>query len=115
MPQVVEVIKYVQEIVEEASLGVALGADISVEEVRYKELYGKLRVQFEVLIVELRKLKASNPNFKLQIEIIEKFLIELDGLIKFPRFIEVEKEKKVNVEVPKTVFVPTKDSASVRN
>lgn len=31
MPQVVEVLKYVHEIAEEASLGVAVGADISIE------------------------------------------------------------------------------------
>jgi hypothetical protein len=36
MPQVVEVLKYVHEITEEASLGIAVGADISIEEVRYK-------------------------------------------------------------------------------
>lgn len=95
MPQVVEVIKYVHEIVEEAGLGVAVGVDVSVEEVRYKELYGKLRVHFEGVLAELRKLKGTNPSIKVQIEIIETFLIELDKLIKFPRFIEVEREKKV--------------------
>lgn len=36
MPQVVEVIKYVHEIVEEQSLGVAVGVDISTQEFRYK-------------------------------------------------------------------------------
>lgn len=95
MPQVVEVIKYVHEIVEEAGLGIAVGVDVSVEEVRYKELYSNLRVHFEGVLAELRKLRGSNPALKIQIEIIETFLIELDKLIKFPRFIEVEKEKRV--------------------
>lgn len=115
MPQVVEVIKYIHEIAAEAELGVAVGVDVSVEEIRYKELYGKLRVHFEGVLAELRKLRTSNPALKVQIEIIETFLIELDGLIKFPRFIEVEKEKKVEVEVTRPVLVPTKDSASIRN
>lgn len=115
MPQVVEVIKYIHEIAAEAELGVAVGVDVSVEEIRYKELYGKLRVHFEGVLLELRKLRTSNPALKVQIEIIETFLIELDGLIKFPRFIEVEKEKKVEVEVTRPVLIPTKDSASIRN
>ncbi len=54
---------------------------------RYKELYGKVRVHFEGVLAELRKLRGSNPALKTQIEVIETFLIELDGLIKFPRFI----------------------------
>jgi hypothetical protein len=115
MPQVVEVLKYVHEIVEEQTLGVAIGVDINVEEIRYKELYGKLRVHFEGVLAELRRLKVQTPALKIQIEIIETFLIELDKLIQFPRFIQVEKERTVEVEVPKAVLVPTKDSASVRN
>jgi hypothetical protein len=36
MPQVVEVIKYVHEIIEEETLGVAIGVDVKVQEIRYK-------------------------------------------------------------------------------
>lgn len=36
MPQVVEVIKYVHEMCEEASLGVAVNVDINVQEIKYK-------------------------------------------------------------------------------
>lgn len=36
MPQVVEVLKYVHEIVEEQTLGVAVGIDISIQEAKYK-------------------------------------------------------------------------------
>jgi len=115
MPQVVEVIKYVHEIVEESTLGVAIEADVSVLEIRYKELYGKIRVHFEGVLVELRKIKTQTPALKIQIEILETFLIELDKIIQFPRFYPVEKEKIVEKEVNRSVLVPTKDSASVRN
>jgi hypothetical protein len=115
MPQVVEVIKYVHEIVEEATLGVAVGVDINVSEIRYKELYGQVRVHFETVLLELRKLRTQTPALKIQIEIIETFLVELDKLIQFPRFYQVDKERIVEKEVNHAVLVPTKDSNSIRN
>jgi len=36
MPQVVEVNKYIHEIVEEASLGVAIGVNVDVHTIKYK-------------------------------------------------------------------------------
>jgi hypothetical protein len=56
-----------------------------------------LRVHFEGVLAELRRLKVQTPGLKVQIDIIETFLIELDRLIQFPRFIQVEKEKIVEV------------------
>lgn len=107
MPQVVEILKYVHEIVEEETLGVAVGVDINVSEIRYKEIYGQVRVHFEALLVELRKMKVGTPGLKIQIEIIETFLAELDRLIQFPRFYQVEKEKIVEKEVNRPVLLPT--------
>ena len=115
MPQVVEVLKYVHEIVEEETLGVAVGADINVSEIKYKELYAQIRIHFETVLAELRKLKVQTPGLKIQIEIIETFLIELDKIIQYPRFYQIEKEKIVEKEVNKPVLVPTKDSASIRS
>jgi hypothetical protein len=115
MPQVVEIVKYVNQIVEEASLGVAVGVDVNVHEIRYKELYSSIRIHFESVLAELRKLKVQTPALKVQIEIIETFLIELDKLIQYPRFYQVEKEKIVEKEVSKAVLVPTKDSTSIRS
>ena len=115
MPQVVEVLKYVHEIVEEQTLGVAIGVDVQANELRYKELYGSVRGQFDILLVELRKMRTQNPGLKVQIDMIEAYIIELDKIIQFPRFIEVEKEKIVEKEVNKAVLVPTKDSTTVRN
>lgn len=36
MPQIVEVLKYVHEIVEEQTLGVAVGVDIQTQEFKFK-------------------------------------------------------------------------------
>jgi len=115
MPQVVEVLKYVHEIVEEETLGVAVGVDISVQEARYKELYAQIRVHFETVLVELRKLRVNNPALKIQIDIIEAFLVELEKIIQFQRIVQVEKEKIVEKEVNVPVLVPTRDSISIKN
>ena len=95
MPQVVEVLKYVHEIVEEQSLGVAVGVDITIQEARYKELYGQIRIHFETVLIELRKLRVNNPAIKIQIDIIETFLIELEKMMSFQRIVQVEKERIV--------------------
>ena len=115
MPQVVEVLKYVHEIVEEETLGVAVGVDISVQEARYKELYGQIRIHFETVLIELRKLKVNNPALKIQIDIIEAFLVELEKIMQFQRIVQVEKEKIVEKEVNVPVLVPTRDSVSIKN
>ena len=114
MPQIVEVLKYVHEIVEEETLGVAVGVDISVQESRYKELYGKVKVQFDGLLAELRRLRTSNPGLKIQIDMIEAFLVELNKIISFPRIVQVEKEKIVEVDKNVPVLVPKLDLEAER-
>lgn len=114
MPQIVEVLKYVHEIVEEETLGVAVGVDISVQEARYKELYGKVKVQFDGLLAELRRLRTSNPGLKIQIDMIEAFLVELNKIISFPRIVQVEKEKVVEVDKNVPILVPKLDLEAER-
>lgn len=115
MPQVVEVLKYVHEIVEEETLGVAVGVEVHAHEIKYKEMYAKIRIHFETLLVELRRMKSGTPALKIQIEIIEAFLVELERMIEFPRIVQVNKEVIVEKEVSVPVLVPTKDSISIRN
>ena len=115
MPQVVEVLKYVHEIVEEQTLGIAVGVEIREQELRYKNLYGQVRIHFETLLVELRKMKVSSPGLRVQIEIIKAFLIELQKLAEFARIVQIEKEKIVEKDRNVAVLVPTKDSISIRN
>lgn len=110
MPQVVEVLKYVHEIVETEDLGVAIGGDIKVQETRYRELYGLTKKQIELIIVELRKLRSNQPNLREQIEILERFLVDFDKFAAVARVFPVDREVIVEKEVNKAVLVPTKDS-----
>lgn len=48
-------------------MGLALGANIGVEERKYKEVGAGLKGQLEALIIELRRTNGSNPNVKIQI------------------------------------------------
>lgn len=77
MPQIVEVLKYVHEVTERDELGVAVGIDVATHEQRLKILTKDIKVNFDILITELRKLVRSNPNLKIQIDVIEKFLAQL--------------------------------------
>jgi hypothetical protein len=115
MPQVVETVKYIYEIIEEATLGVAVGVDIGIQEAKYKELYGILKVQFESILIELRRLRTRQPELKTQIDLIERFLIEFDKLAMFQRIVQIEKEKLVEVPKNVSVLVPTRDNISIRN
>lgn len=67
MPQIVEVLKYVHEVVEEETLGVAVGVDIQTHEQKYKLLVKDIKVQLDGLLLEIRKLKVANPALKIQI------------------------------------------------
>lgn len=61
MPQIVEILKYVHEVVEEETLGVAVGIDVATHEQRYKLLTKDIKVQLDLLVVELRRLRTGNP------------------------------------------------------
>lgn len=116
MPQIVEVLKYVHEVVEEETLGVAVGVDVSSHEQRYKLLVKDIRVQLDLLVADLRKLRTSNPNLRGQIEGIEAFLAQLEQFILFPRIVEVPKivEKIVEVEKDRIVHLPKQDERSLK-
>ena len=116
MPQIVEVLKYVHEVVETESLGVAVGVDVATHEQKYKLLTKDLRSNMDVLLAELKRLYKSNPALKVQIEFIENFLIQLNQHILTPRIVEVTKEKIVEkiVEKDNIVRVPTQDERSVK-
>ena len=109
MPQIVEVLKYVHEIYEEETLGVALSGDVAIVEGRYRELYGVAKKQLEILLVELRTLRTSNPNFRAVIEMIEKYLVEFDRLASAQRIVTVNQERIVEKEVQRGVLVPSHD------
>ena len=112
MPQIVEVLKYVHEIYEDDGLGVALTGDIQVAELRYRELYGNAKKQLEILLVELRQLRTSQPNLRGVIEIIERFLLDFDRLAAAQRVVAVDRDRIVEKEVSRGVLVPVNN---VRN
>lgn len=114
MPQIVEVLKYVHEIVEEETLGVAVGVTVSEQEARYRELYAKIKPQFQFILVELRKIRNSNPSCRAQIDLLEKFLVDLEGLIAFPKIVQVEKKVEVEVEKAKPILVGKVDMETER-
>ena len=67
MPQIVEVLKYVHEVVETEELGVAVGVDVMTHEQRYKVLVKDLKTNLDIILAELRKMKGNNPGLRLQI------------------------------------------------
>ena len=68
-----------------------------------------------MLLVELRKLRTSQPNLRTTIEIVEKYLVDFDRLAAIQRVIAVPTEKVVEREVDRAVLVPTRDGYSIRN
>ncbi len=115
MPQIVEVLRYVHEVIEEETLGVAIGVDVQTHEQKYKLLTKDIKVQLDLLLVDLRKLRSSNPNLQGQITLVEGFLAQLEQFILFPRIVQVPKivEKIVEVEKEKIVTLP-KDDRSLK-
>ena len=116
MPQIVEVLKYVHEVVEEETLGVAVGVEVATHEQKYKFLTANLKTNIGVLLAEIRKMRNTNPAWGVQIEIIEKFLAELEQFILFPRIVQVPKEVVVEkvVEKDRIVQLPTQDERSIK-
>ncbi len=92
-----------------------MGVDVHTHEQKYKLLVKDIKVQLDGLLVEIRRLKMSNPTLKVQIELIETFLAQLDQFILFPRIVEVPKivEKIVEVEKDRIVALP-KDDRSLK-
>ena len=88
-----------------------MNVDVSVHEQRYKLLAKDMKVQFDLLLAEIRRLRGSNPNLKMQIDIIEKFLAEFEQYIQYPRIVQVNHDKIVEkiVEKDKIVQVARQD------
>ena len=111
MPQIVEVLKYVHEVVETESLGVAVGVDVAAHEQKYVLLAKNINVSLDALTKELNLLVKSNPALRAQIEIILRFLAELHQFILYPKIVQVPAEKIVEkvVEKDRVVRVPMQD------
>ncbi len=114
MPQIVEVLKYVHEISEINTLGVAMDVDAATYEQKYMLLVKDIRGQMDGLLIELRRLRGTNPALRVQIEAIEGFLAQLDKFILAPRIVEVPKIVEKVVEKDRVVQVPKQDERSLK-
>lgn len=75
-----------------------------------------MHTNFDLLIAELNKMMRGNPALKIQIELILKFMAEMNQFIMFPKIIQVPVEKIIEKEVhiEKIVRVPMQDEKSIR-
>ena len=78
-------------------------------------MYGTTKVHIDTLLTQLRTLRTSNPEFRITIDLIERFITDFDRLAAVQRIIAVPQDRVVNVEVDRAVLVPTKDSEVIRN
>jgi hypothetical protein len=79
-------------------------------------LTANLKTNIGVLLAEIRKMRNTSPALGVQIEIIERFLAELEQFILFPRIVQVPKEVIVEkiVEKDRIVQLPTQDQRSIK-
>ena len=110
LPQIVEVVKTIHEISEVQSLGVARDIEVEVHTKEYVGLTKDLKGEIASLLASFKAKVRSQPDLKILIENMEKYLIILDKWIKFPKIIEVPKEVEVTVEKDRPVLIPTRDS-----
>lgn len=116
MPQIVEVLKYVHDVVETENIGVAVGVDVATHEQRYTLLTKNITTNLDLLVRELNLLVKSNPNLRGQIDVILRFLAELNQHIQFPKIVQIPVEKIVErvVEKDNIIKVPVQDERSLR-
>lgn len=83
---------------------------------RLKVLTKDVKIQLDLLMVELRKMRVNSPHMIEQIALIESFLGQLEQFILFPKIVEVPTivEKIVEVEKEKIVTLPTQDERSIK-
>lgn len=104
MPQVVEVLKYVNQIIEND--GLDINVDVSVEAVEYRKIGEELEKGFAEFIAELAKIKSLQPSAAQRITLIEQYLAKFRRFIKYPKIHEIIKEKIVEKEKEKIVKIP---------
>lgn len=93
MPQIVEVIRHVYDIVENNQLNVLIDIDVEVKE--YNELGAFLQQGMDAFLAEFNILKVRQPHLCGNIETIMGYLQQLTKYLKFPKVVEKIKEVKV--------------------
>lgn len=82
-------LKYVHDVVETENIGVAVGVDVATHEQRYTLLTKNITTNLDLLVRELNLLVKSNPNLRGQIDVILRFLAELNQHIQFPKIVQI--------------------------
>ena len=109
MPQIVEVLKYVHEMSEQKSLGIALEGEVGIEEAEYQRLGKNLNSELSRLRVMISGMRqGQGSELKSQLATIDSFLSEFNKFIMYPRIREIISEKVVQnvVEKDRVVRVP---------
>lgn len=66
-------------------------------------------------MVELRKLRQSQPALSGQIELLERYLTDFDRLAAAQRIVAVDRDRPVEKSVFRPVLVPTTDSETLKS
>lgn len=66
-------------------------------------------------MVELRRLRTTQPALAGHIDLLERYLTDFDRLAALQRIVPVDREKIVEKDVTRSVLVPVKDSESIRS
>ena len=76
---------------EDELVDVPLSADLGSVEVRYRELYTNAKKQMDILLVELRNLRTSQPHLLATINMIEQYLVDFEKLASAQRIVPVDR------------------------
>jgi hypothetical protein len=93
MPQIVEVLKYVNQIIDNDELNI--NVDVSVEAAEYKRIGEDLEKGFSDFLTELNKIKSLQPSSAQRISMIEQYLSKFRRFIKYPKIHEIIRETVV--------------------
>mgnify|MGYP003692486271 CR=1 FL=1 len=72
--------KYVHEVFEKDTLGAVVGEGIGEQEMQLRTISINLKEQIDVLLRDLKKMN-NDPKAKRNIEMIERFLIDMKGFV----------------------------------
>jgi hypothetical protein len=110
MPQIVEVLKYVHELIDNDEVNI--NVDVTIEAQEYKKLGDELERGFGDFLIELNKVKSLQPSAAQRIAMIEQYLAKFRRFIKYPKIHEIIREKIVEKEKDKIVRVPAQKGAN---
>ena len=95
MPQIVEVLKHVHEIVEEDNINIL--CDLDVEVTQYKEMSVALEREMPTFLEEIRRLKTSGQ-YSGRIDFLQRYVSEFKRYLAHPKLFQKIREVKTEPE-----------------